>query len=90
MDQRAGAALVMVPVITERHLRCAIETLHALKNLGEDAAQSVANRNHPRTIELGRLDVQHVVEAAIGKRLFEDIERGEFARLFDPQAALEQ
>jgi hypothetical protein len=71
----------MVPVITEGHFRCAIETLYVLKNLGEDAAQSDANRNHPRTIEFGRLDVQHVVEAAIGKASFEDIERREFAGL---------
>src|ERR1700733_3182078 len=57
------ATLVMVPVITERQLRCAIETLDVLENLGEDAAQSVADRNHPLTIKLRRLDVQHVVEA---------------------------
>ncbi|HMJ85138.1 MAG TPA: hypothetical protein VK504_18275 [Vicinamibacterales bacterium] len=59
-------------------------------DLGDDASETIADGNNARAIEFRRLDVEQVVHAAIRQLAFEDIERREFARLFDAEAALHE
>src|SRR5947207_3338320 len=59
-------------------------------DLSQDAAEAVANWNDTRTIELRGLDVKHVIDAPVGERAFENIKCGQFAGLFDSQAALDE
>ena len=57
---RAGAArfLVRVPAVAGGHVRGAVEGLDVADDLGDDAAEAVADREHARAVELRRLDVQ--------------------------------
>ena len=81
---------VMVPMIAGRHGLRAIEALHVADDFGDHAAETVADRDDARAIEFRRLDVEQVVHAAVRELAFEDIERREFAGLFDAEAALHE
>ena len=85
---RPRLTFVMVPMIAGRHGLRAIEPLHVPNDFGDHAAEAVADRNHARAIELRRLDVEQVVDPTVRKLAFEDIERREFAGLFDTKTAL--
>ena len=63
---RAGAFLVRVPAVAGGHVRGGVEGLDVADDLGDDTAEAVADRQHPRAVELRRLDVQQVVGAAVG------------------------
>lgn len=61
-----------------------IEAFDMPDDLGNDPPQPIANGNHPGSVVLGRLDVEQVVDPAIGHGAFEDVKRREFTCLLDP------
>src|SRR5438552_3539646 len=50
----------------------------------------VAERGDPGSIEIGRLDMQQVVDAPVTELPLEDVEGGQLTRLLHPQAAGQQ
>jgi hypothetical protein len=87
---RVGAFLAAVPVVAGRHSVGAVERLDVLDDRSDHAPQPVADRDHARAVELRRLDVQQVVEAAVGLAALEDVERRQLAGLLDPKPGLQQ
>ena len=88
--RRAGTLLVQVPMIADRHGVAVIEALHMADDLGQDAAEAVADGDDASAIKLRWLDVQQVIDASIGERALENVECGQFASFFDTQAALNE
>ena len=81
---------VMVPMIAGRHGVRAIEALHVADDFSDHAAEAVADRDDARAIKLRWLDVEQVVDPTVRESAFEDIERCEFADLFDAEPALHE
>ena len=81
---------ILIPVFTERHGVRAVEALNMPDYLGQDAPQPIPNRNYASPIILGGLYVEHIVDPAVSHSTLKDIEGGQFAGLFNPQAALYQ
>ena len=87
---RARTLLLQVPMIASRHGVAVIEAFYVSDDLGQDAAEAVADGDDASAIKLRRLDVQQVVDATVRQLAFENIERRQFAGLFDAEAALHE
>jgi hypothetical protein len=87
---RACLLLAAVPAIAGRHLAGAVERLDVADDLADHAAEAVADRDHPRAVELRRLDVQQVVGACVAVAALEHVQRRQLAGLLDPQPRLQQ
>ena len=87
---RARTLLLQVPMIANRNRLAVVEAFYVSDDLGQDTTEPVADGDDASAIELRRLDVQQVVDATIGHLSLENVERGQFARLFDAQAALHE
>src|ERR1700683_1817989 len=78
---RARTLLQQVPMITNRDCLAVVEELHVSDDLGQDTTEPVADGDDASTIKLRRLDVQQIIDAAVGHLSLENVERGQFARL---------
>jgi hypothetical protein len=74
-------------MITNRDRPAVVGAFYLSDDLSQDSTEPVADGDDTSTIELRRLDVQEVIDAAVGHLPLENVERGQFARLFDAQPA---
>ncbi len=82
-----GPQLVIVPPVTSRDLICAIEGPDVADDLGDDPAETVADRDGAGPAELGRLDVEQVVDLPVEQLAAQHVEGRQLAYLFHPQPA---
>jgi hypothetical protein len=73
---RARTLLQQVPMITNRDRLAVVEAFYVSDDLGQDTTEPVADGDDASAIELRRLDVQQVIDAAIGHLSLENVERG--------------
>ena len=89
-SRRARALFQQVPVVAHRHGVAVIEPLYMANDLGQDAAEAVADGDNSSAIKLRRLDVQQVIDASIDERPPENVQGSQFAGFFDTQTALDK
>ena len=77
-------------MITNRDRFAVVETFHVPDDLSQHPTEPVADGDDTSAVKLRRLDVQQVVDAAVGHLSLENVERGQFARLLDAQPALHE
>ena len=77
-------------MITNRNRLAVVEAFYVSDDLSQDTTESVADGDDTSAIELRRLDVQQVIDAAVGHLSLENVERGQFTCLFDAQPALHE
>ena len=77
-------------MIANRDCLAVVEAFYVSNDLRQDTTESVPDGDDTSAIKLRRLDVQQVVDATIRHLPLKNVERGQFARLFDAQAALHE
>src|SRR5208283_4819067 len=87
---RARTLLLHVPMIANRNRRAVVEAFYVSDDLRQDSAEPISDGDDASTIKLRRLDVQEIIDAAVGHLSLENVERGQFARLFNPQPTLHE
>jgi hypothetical protein len=85
---RARTLFLQVPMIANRNRLAVVEALYVSDDLRQDSAEPISDGDDASAIKLRRLDVQQIIDAAVGHLSLENVERGQFARLFDAQTAL--
>src|SRR6266508_841054 len=80
---RSGQWRLFVDVapVAGRYRGGAVEGAHVADDFGDDAAELVADRDDPGPVELGRFDMQQVVDTSVAELPFEDVEGGQLACL---------
>lgn len=85
---RTRTLLLQVPMVASRNRLAVVEAFYVSDDLSQDTTESVADGDDTSAVELRRLNVQQVVDATVRHLSFENVECGQFARLFDAQTAL--
>jgi hypothetical protein len=75
---------MIIPVVTERHASVPYKLL-TCRIISASTRPNPSPINYTSSITLGRLYVEHVVKAPVSDSTLEDIEDGQFARLFNPR-----
>src|SRR5437660_8644185 len=87
---RARPLLLQVPMITNRNRLAVVEAFYVSDDLRQYSTEPISDGDDTSAIKLRRLDMQQIIDAAVGHLSLENVERSQFACLFDPQAALHE